>query len=113
MLGATRLIPLAAVAAAALAVAGCGSSNNNSSSGSSSSGSSSTPAASKTGSVGVLLPDTKSSVRWETYDRPMLQKAFDAAGVKVSIQNAEGDKNTQQQQAEQMITNGAKVLLLV
>ena len=29
------------------------------------------------------------------------------------IQNAEGDKSTQQQQAEQMITNGAKVLLLV
>jgi D-xylose transport system substrate-binding protein len=31
----------------------------------------------------------------------------------VEIQNAEGDKSTQQQQAEQAITNGAKVLLLV
>ena len=65
------------------------------------------------GRVAVLLPDSKSSVRWETVDRPFLKKAFDAAGVKSKIQNAEGDKSTQQQQAEQAITNGAKVLLLV
>jgi D-xylose transport system substrate-binding protein len=65
------------------------------------------------GMVGVLLPDSQSSVRWETVDRPFLQKAFEAAGVEADIQNAEGDKSTQQQQAEQMITNGAKVLLLV
>jgi D-xylose transport system substrate-binding protein len=67
----------------------------------------------KAGSVAVLLPDSKSSVRWETLDRPLLKKAFDAAGVKSTIQNAEADKSTQQQQAEQAITNGAKVLLLV
>jgi D-xylose transport system substrate-binding protein len=63
--------------------------------------------------VGVLLPDSQSSVRWETVDRPFLQQAFEKAGVEADIQNAEGDKSTQQQQAEQMITNGAKVLLLV
>jgi D-xylose transport system substrate-binding protein len=63
--------------------------------------------------VGVLLPDSQSSVRWETVDRPSLQQAFEKAGVDADIQNAEGDKSTQQQQAEQMITNGAKVLLLV
>ena len=34
------------------------------------------------GSVAVLLPDSKSSTRWETVDRPFLKKAFDAAGVK-------------------------------
>jgi len=93
----------------ALVVAGCGgddSSSSSSSSGSSSSGS-------KTGAVAVLLPDSKSSVRWETVDRPFLKQAFDAAGVKNTITNAEGDKSTQQQQAEQAITNGAKVLLLV
>jgi D-xylose transport system substrate-binding protein len=60
----------------------------------------------------VLLPDTKSSVRWETYDRPLLTQAFKAAGVDATIENAEGDKSAQQQQAEQAITNGAKVLLL-
>jgi D-xylose transport system substrate-binding protein len=52
-------------------------------------------------------------VRWETYDRPMLQQAFEAAGVEVDITNAENDKAAQQQQAEQAITNGAKVILLV
>jgi D-xylose transport system substrate-binding protein len=87
-------------------VAACGSNKKSSSSSSSSS-------SKKTGSVAVLLPDSKSSVRWETVDRPFLKKAFDAAGVKSTIQNAEGDKSTQQQQAEQAITNGAKVLLLV
>jgi D-xylose transport system substrate-binding protein len=65
------------------------------------------------GSVGVLLPDSKSSVRWETVDRPFLQNAFEEEGIDVTITNAEGDKSTQQQQAEQAITNGAKVLLLV
>src|SRR5829696_792967 len=67
----------------------------------------------KADKVGVLLPDSKSSVRWESFDRPLLQQAFKKAGVPVEIQNAQGDKSTQQQQAEQMITNGAKVLLLV
>jgi D-xylose transport system substrate-binding protein len=63
--------------------------------------------------VAVLLPDSKSSVRWETVDRPLLQKALETGGVEANITNAEGDKSTQQQQAEQAITNGAKVILLV
>src|SRR4051794_2901017 len=93
----------------ALVVAGCGGDDSSSSS-SSSSGSS---GGAKPGKVAVLLPDSKSSVRWETVDRPFLKKAFDAAGVENEIQNAEGDKSAQQQQAEQAITNGTKVLLLV
>jgi D-xylose transport system substrate-binding protein len=114
MTRAARLIPLFA-ATAALFVAACGDDNNNSSSSSGSSGnsSSSDSGGGKAGKVGVLLPDSKSSVRWETVDRPFLKKAFADAGVEADIQNAEGDKSTQQQQAEQMITNGAKVLLLV
>jgi D-xylose transport system substrate-binding protein len=102
----------AAVMAAAgvLVFAGCGSDDNSGSSGGSGSGSS---GGSATGKVAVLLPDSKSSVRWETVDRPFLSEAFKAAGVESEIQNAEGDKATQQQQAEQAITNGAKVLLLV
>jgi D-xylose transport system substrate-binding protein len=64
------------------------------------------------GRVAVLLPDSKSSIRWESFDRPFLKAAFDKAGVPVDIQNAEGDKSAQQQQAEQAITNGATVLLL-
>jgi D-xylose transport system substrate-binding protein len=117
----SRIAVLATAGTLALAgvVAGCGSSNNSSSSGgggsSSSSGgsSSSSGGGSSAGTVGVLLPDTKSSVRWETVDRPLLQKDLTAGGAKAIIDNAQGDKSTQQQQAEQMLTNGAKVLLLV
>ena len=65
------------------------------------------------GSIAVLLPDSASSARWEADDRRFFEQAFDAAGVKYTIVNAEGDARTQQTQAEQAITNGAKVLLLV
>lgn len=63
--------------------------------------------------VGVLLPDSKSSVRWETQDRRFLAAAFKKAGISASIVNAEGDAQKQRSQAEQALTNGAKVLLLV
>lgn len=63
--------------------------------------------------VGVLLPDTQSSTRWETQDRPALNKAFKKAGISVTITNAHGDASTQVTQAQQALTNGAKVLLLV
>jgi D-xylose transport system substrate-binding protein len=99
-----------ALCALAFGAAACGSDNNNNSSSSTSGGASTSGKAQK---VGVLLPDTQSSVRWESFDRPLLQAAFKKAGVPVTIDNAQGDKSTQQQQAEQLITNGAKVLLLV
>jgi len=107
-----RLVPLtltAGAAALALVVAGCGSDDNSSSN----SGGGGAAATKSAGKVAVLLPDSKSSVRWETVDRPFLKAAFAKAGVEATIQNAEGDKSAQQQQAEQAITNGAKVLLLV
>ncbi len=106
--GRRQLVLGAAALALAVPVAACGSDNSDKGGGSSSSSSSKDK-----GSVAVLLPDSKSSTRWETVDRPFLKKAFDAAGVKSTITNAEGDKSAQQQQAEQAITNGAKVLLLV
>jgi D-xylose transport system substrate-binding protein len=99
----------AGAAAMALFVAGCGDDDDDAGSGSASTSAGGT----KAGKVAVLLPDSKSSVRWETVDRPFLKAAFDKAGVEATIQNAEGDKSAQQQQAEQAITNGAKVLLLV
>src|SRR5215212_9195638 len=102
------LIVAVMAATGALVFAGCGD-DDDSTGGSGASGSS----GGDKGKVAVLLPDSKSSVRWETVDRPFLKKAFEDAGVEVEIQNAEGDKSTQQQQAEQAITNGAKVLLLV
>ena len=96
----------------AFGVAACGSDDNNSTS-TSGGGASTSSGSTKAQKVGVLLPDTKSSIRWESFDRPLLTAAFKAAGVPVTIENAQNDKSTQQQQAEQLITNGAKVLLLV
>ncbi|WP_326824156.1 sugar ABC transporter substrate-binding protein [Streptosporangium sp. NBC_01756] len=77
--------------------------------------SSSAPAASQAaaGKVGVILPDSKSSARWETADRKYLEEAFKAAGVAYDIQNAQGDKTQFQTIADQMITNGATVLMIV
>ena len=65
------------------------------------------------GSIWVLLPDSATSPRWETDDRRFFEQAFTAAGVDFTIVNAEGDARTQQTQAEQAITAGAKVILLV
>jgi D-xylose transport system substrate-binding protein len=107
-------ITIAMVMALALVAVGCGDDDDEDSGGGSSGSAATTEGGGgEVGKVAVLLPDSKSSVRWETVDRPSLQAAFEAAGVEADIQNAEGDKSTQQQQAEQAITNGAKVLLLV
>jgi D-xylose transport system substrate-binding protein len=103
------LIAALMAAIGAVVFAGCGGDDDNGGS----SGASGGGGGGDKGKVAVLLPDSKSSVRWETVDRPFLKKAFDDAGIENEIQNAEGDKSTQQQQAEQAITNGAKVLLLV
>src|SRR5262245_2097613 len=68
-----------------------------------------------TGLVGVLLPDTTTSARYESFDRPYLEKAFQAAGLSNSdfkIDNAQGSASTMQTQAEADITNGASVLLV-
>ena len=61
----------------------------------------------------VLLPDPKSSVRWETQDRPALVAAFKKAKVSYVITNADGDAQKQKTQADQCLSNGAKVVLLV
>ncbi len=68
------------------------------------------------GKIAVLLPDSASSSRWETDDRRFFEQAFEEAGLssdQYTILNAEGDASTQQTQAEQAITDGARVLLLV
>ncbi|HEY6031533.1 MAG TPA: substrate-binding domain-containing protein, partial [Gaiellaceae bacterium] len=62
--------------------------------------------------VCVLLPDTKSSARYELFDRPYLAKAFKAAGVPATIVNAQGDAQKQRSQADDCMANGAKVVLL-
>jgi D-xylose transport system substrate-binding protein len=65
------------------------------------------------GKAGFILPDSKSSVRWETADRPMIEAACKAAGIECDIKNAEGDAATMATLADAMINSGVKVLALV
>ncbi|MGN6687917.1 MAG: sugar ABC transporter substrate-binding protein [Actinomycetales bacterium] len=111
-------------AVAALALAGCGSDSTGSSTDTSSSAAApsssaaapssggSSAAGGASGKVGVILPDTQSSVRWETADRPYLQQAFQAAGIEADIQNAQGDKTKMASIADGMIQSGVKVLII-
>jgi D-xylose transport system substrate-binding protein len=65
--------------------------------------------------IGVILPDTTSSVRWQDYDLPYLTDSFADAGFTTSefnIQNAEGSDPTQIDDATADINLGAKVLLV-
>ncbi|TDD50253.1 sugar ABC transporter substrate-binding protein [Nonomuraea terrae] len=98
----------AAAAALALGLTACGGESGQTTT-STSSAAPSAPA----GKIGVILPDSKSSDRWETADRKYLQEAFEAAGVEYDIQNAQNDKTQFQTIADQMITNGATVLMIV
>lgn len=100
----TRNLVLAAVMGATLALAGCGGSDSDG-------GGDGDKKAD--GKIGVILPDTKSSVRWESADRPALEKAFKAAGVEYKIDNAEGDAGKMATIADGMIADGVTVLAIV
>lgn len=72
-------------------------------------------AAAGKGLIGVLLPDTTTSARYESYDRPFLTQALQAAGLSSSefkVDNAHGSTSTMQTQAEADITQGASVLIM-
>jgi D-xylose transport system substrate-binding protein len=106
-----RLVGLVAMGAVgALGLAACGSSGD-SGSGTGTAGASAS-AGGGGAQVGVILPDTQSSQRWESFDKPYLQQAFDAAGIKADIQNALGDKNKFATIADSMIQEGVKVLII-
>ena len=68
----------------------------------------------KSGGIQVcgLMPDTKTSVRWQQFDAPALTKAFKAAGVSARVVNAQGDPQKQKTQADQCVADGAKVLII-
>jgi len=61
--------------------------------------------------VCVLLPDTKSSVRWVQFDAPDFKKAFAAAHVTASINNALNDPLKQKAQAQACLAAGATVVI--
>ncbi len=71
-------------------------------------------AASGTGLVGVILPDTTSSTRYVDFDAPYLTKAFQMAGYSSSdfkIDNAQGVDATELADAQADVSLGAKVLV--
>lgn len=98
------LVPLLG---AAMALTACGSDDGDTGSDAGDSG------GGTEGKIGVILPDTESSVRWESADRPALTAAFEEAGVEFDIQNAEGDAARMTQIADTMIGEGVTVLAIV
>ncbi len=99
----SSLISIAALAgASALVLAGC----STPSGGGGESGAKSTRAC-------IILPDAASSPRWENGDRPALEKAIKAAGFETDIQNAQGDTNKYATIADQQLSKGCGVMLLV
>ena len=104
---------LALLLAFLFVVAACGDDSDDSSSGDDGGGSEAAgDCATADSSIWVLLPDTESSDRWETQDKPLFEQAFEEAGVDATVVNAEGDAQQQQAQAEQAIAEGAGVIVL-
>jgi D-xylose transport system substrate-binding protein len=62
--------------------------------------------------VGVILPETESSARWEGFDKPLLEEAMRAQGLDADIQNALGDEQKFSTLADSMLASGVKVLVI-
>jgi D-xylose transport system substrate-binding protein len=102
------LASIAVTAGLALAVSACGA-NTSSNTG----GSTDTNTGSGTGAkVGVILPETASSARWEGFDKPLLEAALKKEGLVPDIQNAQGDVQKFSTLADGMINAGVKVLII-
>jgi D-xylose transport system substrate-binding protein len=92
-------------------LAACGSANTG--------GGGSTPTTSNTNGkgckkIGVLLPETATSARWDGKDRPLLQQLIpqQLSGATVDYNNAQGSADTQQTQAQADLTNGDCILVV-
>jgi D-xylose transport system substrate-binding protein len=64
--------------------------------------------------IGVLLPDSTSSSRWENKDRPLLQQTITTAlpGATINFSNANRSQNTQLSQAEMDLNSGDCILVV-
>lgn len=94
-------------------LAGCGTSSTTTSTGGTSTGTAFSAAKNCT-KIGVLLPETNSSPRWEAYDHPLLVKAINhyLPGATIDYTNANGSADTQQSQAETDLTKGDCILVV-
>lgn len=95
----------------AVLMAACGSSNTGSTNPTSTSSGSAGKGCTK---IGVLLPETATSARWDNNDRPLLQKYItqDLPGASVDLVNAQGDAGVQQNQADADLTKGDCILVV-
>ncbi|MGW7538573.1 sugar ABC transporter substrate-binding protein [Amycolatopsis sp. NPDC054798] len=104
---------LAATVSAGLALSACGANSAGSGDSGDSKSSASAPAGGgASGKVGVILPETATSARWEAFDKPMLQAALSAQGFSADIQNAQGDNQKFSTLADGFISSGVKVLII-
>lgn len=62
--------------------------------------------------VGVILPDTTTSARWEDSDKPLLTSQLSFAGIQPDIQNAQGDEKRFASLADKMIAEKVNVLMI-
>ena len=62
--------------------------------------------------VGVILPETESSARWEGFDKPLLEEAMAAAGLDADVQNAQGEEQRFSTLADGFIAAGVDVLVI-
>lgn len=101
-----RVIMTSILLSGALAVSACSSSDDSSTS----SGDTSTDTGFK---IGLLLPESKTT-RYETFDKPYIEAKLKELCPKCEVlyQNADQDSSKQQSQAEAMLTQGVKVLIL-
>src|SRR5688500_20034234 len=115
-MGTRKLCTALAVAALVFGVSACGGDDEGGGGGGGDTTAASSSAPKLNGKIAVLLPDSKSSDRWEKADRRFFEEGFKAAGLTsddYTIKNAEGDPAAQRSQAEQAITEGANTILLV
>jgi D-xylose transport system substrate-binding protein len=100
------MFALVAALATAVVISACGTTSDDSSSDSGT-------ATASSGSVGLLLPESKTS-RYEQFDHPLFEAALKKGCPDCDLQyaNADQDASQQQSQAESMLTKGVDVLVL-
>jgi D-xylose transport system substrate-binding protein len=62
--------------------------------------------------IGVILPETATSARWQAFDAPYLKAALTSEGFSPNIQNAQGDDQKFAQIADSMLSQHVKVLII-
>ncbi|GAA1217248.1 sugar ABC transporter substrate-binding protein [Kitasatospora nipponensis] len=98
-----RVVIGTAAVSMALSMAACGKA-----------GGSTSASSGDTKTVGLLLPENSSSVRYESFDKPLIEAKVKqlCTDCTVKYNNANGDAATQKQQFDTLVSQGVKVILL-